>query len=54
MADDLTHDEVVAVAEVLEQALGSEQPRDTWDQMIHAAKAAFAAETQGEQQSGGF
>ncbi|MEV0313576.1 hypothetical protein [Nonomuraea fuscirosea] len=54
VADDLTHDEVVAVAEVLEQALGSEQPRDTWDEMIHAAKAALAAETQGEQQSGGF
>ncbi|MER7365968.1 hypothetical protein [Nonomuraea wenchangensis] len=53
-ADDLTHEEIDAVAELLEQALGSEQPRDTWDKMIHAARAALAAETQGEQQGGDF
>ncbi|MEU6783437.1 hypothetical protein ABZ912_29940 [Nonomuraea angiospora] len=53
-ADDLTHDEVVGVAELLEQALSSEQPRDIWDKMIDAAKAALAAEAQGEQQSDGF
>jgi hypothetical protein len=57
VADDLTHDEVVAVADVLEQALGSEQPRDIWDKMIGAAKAALAAQAQGAQaepQDGGF
>ncbi|MEV6154966.1 hypothetical protein AB0L53_31955 [Nonomuraea sp. NPDC052129] len=53
-ADALTHDEVVAVAELLEQALGSEQPRKSWDTMIHAAKAALAAEAQSEQQGGDF
>jgi hypothetical protein len=46
--------QVIGVAELLEQALGSEQPRDIWDKMIDAAKAALGAEAQGEQQSDGF
>ncbi|WP_431928659.1 hypothetical protein [Nonomuraea jabiensis] len=55
-ADNLTCDEVEAVAELLEQALGTDTPRATWDTMIEAAKAANLAAQAGqtEQQGGGF
>ncbi|SDL74788.1 hypothetical protein SAMN05421874_12879 [Nonomuraea maritima] len=52
-ADDLTFEQVEAVAQLLEAALGAEQPRATWETMVSAAKQAAEAQ-QGEQQGGGF
>lgn len=49
-ADVLSFDEVEAVSDLLEQALGAEQPRQTWDTMIEKAKQAIEQ----AQQGGGF
>ncbi|MEV1167398.1 hypothetical protein [Nonomuraea sp. NPDC049784] len=51
-ADDLTFEQVGAVAQLLEQALSTEQPRATWETIVNAAKQA--AETQQSEQGGGF
>ncbi|GAB2918261.1 hypothetical protein ACFMQL_20275 [Nonomuraea fastidiosa] len=49
---DLTYDEVEQTAELLEQALETEQPVATWDTMLQAAKQANQAAA-AEQQNGG-
>ncbi|MFC7582483.1 hypothetical protein ACFQYP_00740 [Nonomuraea antimicrobica] len=54
-ADDLMFDEVEAVADLLEQALGTEKPRATWEQMVNAANQVVEAQaTQNDEQGGGF
>ncbi|MFI9553675.1 hypothetical protein [Nonomuraea endophytica] len=54
-ADELTFDELEDVADLLEQALGTEQPRATWEQMVNAARQVAGSKSdQAEQQDGGF
>ncbi|WP_336214742.1 hypothetical protein [Nonomuraea sp. LPB2021202275-12-8] len=52
-ADNLTFEQVEAVAELLEQALDTEQPRATWEAMANAARQVAEAKAAEAEQPGG-
>lgn len=54
-AEDLSFVEVEEASDLLEQALGTEQPRPTWDKMLDAAKAVYQGNQVGQAEGeGGF